>query len=122
MRKMMVCHDEINTVLGGCFGSREGTNAGIDADYETHAPGGGLGDHFVPHAVAFANAVRHVVLDFATAQLQRGLQDHNSGGTVDIVVAVDEDRLGALDGSAHPFDGCAQSAHEVGRMKLRELW
>ena len=65
---------------------------------------GGLLDHLVAHAVAFADAVRHVVVDLAAANLQRGLQDDDGGGAVHVVVAIDEDGLAALDGGAQALD------------------
>ena len=80
--------------------------------------GCGLLDDFVTHAVAFADAVRHVEFDFAAAELQRGLEDNDGGGAVHVVVAIDEDGFAALDGGAQTVDSGTQSGHEVGRMEM----
>ena len=47
-------------------------------------------DHFVAHAVAFEDAVRHVILGLAAAQLDDGLEDDDGGGAVHVVVAIDK--------------------------------
>ena len=104
----------------GSLGGGEGANAGVDADDEADACGGGLLDDLVAHAVAFADAVRHVELDLAAAELERGLEDDDGGGAVDVVVAIDKDGFAALDGGAQALDGGAQSGHEIGRMEMGE--
>ncbi len=102
----------------GSVGGSEGANAGVDADDEADAFCGGALDDFVAHAVAFADAVRHVVLDLAAAEFERGLEDDDGGGAVNVVVAIDKDGFVALDGGAQAVDGGAQSGHEVWRMEM----
>ena len=94
----MVGDDEINAATRGGFGGGEGANAGIDADDEVDATRGGLLDDLVAHAVAFADAMRHVIFGLAAAQLDDGLEDDDGGSAIDIVVAVNEHGLVALDG------------------------
>ena len=77
-------------------------------------------DHLVAHAVAFADAVRHVELDLAAAELDRGLEDDDGGGAVHVVVAVDKDGLAALDGGSQALDGGTQSGHEIRRVEMCE--
>ena len=69
----MIGNDEIDpTPLRGLRGG-ERPDAGIHADDGPNAAIGGLLDHFIAHAVAFANAVGDVVVNLAAANLQRGL-------------------------------------------------
>ena len=79
---------------------------------------GGLLDDLVAHAIAFADAVRHVVVGLAAAQLQRGLQDDDRGGAVHVVVAIDENGLAAFDGRAQALHRRAQAGHQVGRVQV----
>ncbi len=118
LRQMMIGDDEVDAAACCGFRRGKGANAGIDADDQANAAVGGLLDHLVAHAVAFANAVRHVVVDLAAAQLESGLQDDDRGGAVDVVVAVDEDGLAALDGGLQSLDGRAQSGHPVRVVKV----
>ena len=118
--QVMVGDDEIDATALGCFGGGKGANASVDADDQPDARGCRLLDDFVAHAVAFADAVRHVVLDLAAADFERGLEDHDGGGAVDVVVAIDKDGFTALDGGTQAFDCGAQSRHEVGRVEMRQ--
>ena len=65
LRQMMIGDDEIDAATRRSFRGGEGANPGVHADDEPDAAIGRLLDHLVAHAVAFANAVRHVILDFA---------------------------------------------------------
>ncbi len=101
----------IRSIPRRCGGFRrgKGADAGIDADDEPDAAIGGLLNDLIPHAVAFADAVRHVVVHFAAAEFKRGFQDDDRGGAVHVVVAVDEHRFAALDGRLQPLHGSAKS-------------
>ncbi len=118
LRQMVVGDDEVEAAPRRGFGCGKSANAGIDADDEANAAIGGLLDHLVAHAVAFADAVRDVVLDLAAAELERGLQDDDGRGAVDVVVAIDEDGFAAFDGSLQALDGRAQTGHQVGRVEI----
>jgi hypothetical protein len=59
-RQMMVGDDQVYSGTPRRFGGRERADAGIHADDQPHAVGGGALDHFVAHAIAFADAMRHM--------------------------------------------------------------
>ena len=116
----MVGDDEIDAASSGSVRGSKGANAGVNANDEANAIGRGLLDHLVAHAVAFADAVRHVVVDLAATDLQGRLEDYDGGGAVNVVVAINEDGLAALNGGSQTLDGGTQAGHEVGRMQVRE--
>ena len=95
----MVGDDEVDAE-GGCrFGGRKGANAGIDADNQAGSRSDGGFDDLALHAVAFAQPVGNVEADFAAgcvpdhfaSHFYGRLQQDDGDGSVDVVVAVDED-------------------------------
>src|ERR1700693_4614315 len=73
-RKVMVGDDQVDSNAPLGFSGGEGANAGVDADDEPHAASSGALDHLVAHAIAFADAVRHVKLSRSAAQLNGRLE------------------------------------------------
>ena len=119
--QVMVGDDQVHTETLRGFGGGEGANAGVHADDERHSGGGGALDHVVLHAVAFADAVRHVEVGAAAAQLDRGFQNDDGGGAVHVVVAVDEDLLAVGDGAAQALGGLVHAEHQVRRVQVIEF-
>ena len=77
-------------------------------------------DHIVAHVVAFANAMWHVEVGRAAAELNRSLQNDDRHGAVHVVVAVDEHGLFAFDGGVDAVDGGAQTGHALRGVEVRE--
>src|SRR6185312_13924843 len=92
-RKVMVSDDQVHAQPPGGFGGRESPDAHVHADDEPDARRGRLLDDVVAHVVAVADAVRNMEFRRTAAELDGGLEDDDCGGAIDIVVAVDEDRL-----------------------------
>ncbi len=82
---------------------------------------GRLLDDVVAHVVAVANAVRNMEFRRAAAEFDGSLEDYDCGGAIDIVVAVDEDRLLVLDGGFDPVNGCLHAGHEVRRVQVSKI-
>ena len=120
MWQVVVGDDEVDAQALRGFSGGKGADAGVHADDEPNATLGGLLDDLVAHAVAFADAVRHVVVDLSAAQLQRRLEDDDGGGAVHVVVAIDEDGLAALDGGAQALHRRAKAGHQIGRVQVAE--
>ncbi len=76
--------------------------------------GGGALDHVVAHVVAFANAMRHMEVGRATAKFDRSFQNDHGHGSVDVIIAIDQDRLFALDGRIEAIDGASEAGHLFG--------
>src|SRR6202012_3367854 len=96
--QVMIGDDEIEAEgFGGLCGG-EGADASIDADDEADALRGCGFKNLIAHAVAFAKTVRDVETDFAAEHFNGCFEQDGGGGAVYVVVAVDEDRLAALDG------------------------
>ena len=66
-------------------------------------------DDIAAHVIAVANAVGNVKVRSPATKFNRGFQNDDGGGAVDIVVAINENRFFALDGSIQPLDGCLPS-------------
>ena len=123
--KVVVGDDEIDARAPRALGRGKGTSAGIDADDQSNAAGGGAFDHISAQVVAFANPVRHVEIRRASAEFDRGFQDHDGGGAIDVVVAIDENSLFAFDGALRvgrlPYSfPSSTKVNEADRVKARE--
>ena len=118
--KMMVGDDQVDAQPPGGFGRGEGADAHVHADDELDAGGGGALDDVVAHVVAVADAVRNMKVSRAAAQLNRGFEDDDRGGAVDVVVAIDQDLFFVLDRGFDPVDGGLHAGHQIGRMQMRE--
>src|ERR1700686_3941262 len=108
---MMVGYDQVDSEALRGFRGREGADAHVDADDEANARRGGALDDIVAHVVAFTNAMRHGEVGRAPAEFDRRLQNDERHGAIDVVIAVNEDRLYALNGGINAIDGCAEAGH-----------
>ena len=72
-------------------------------------------------AVAFAEPVRNMKANRAAEHLDRRLQQHNGSSSVDVVVAVQQDRLFARDGCFDAFYRGDHAHHQQGIVKLRNF-
>ena len=95
-RQVMVGDDQVHSGAPRGFGGGKGADAGVHADDQPHAVGGGALDHLVAHAIAFADAVRHVKVSRPAAKLDGRLENDDRGGAVHVVVAVNQNFLFAL--------------------------
>src|SRR5450432_282459 len=116
----MVGNDQVNAQSLGCFGSGKGTNPGIDTDDELRACSSGTFNHITAQVVTFANAVRHMKIRTSATKFNRRLQDDNRGGAVDVVVAVNQNRLFAIKRRLQPIESSFHSGQKIWRMQLIE--
>jgi hypothetical protein len=116
----MVGDDDIDGKFSGAAHHFGGADAGIHADDEGDALGGGGFDHFRPHAVAFIQPVGNVVADVAAGQAERGGEQDDGHGAIDIVVAVDEKFFVSLDRRDETRDGFGHVAQRQRVVKLVE--
>ena len=72
-------------------------------------------------AVAFAEAVRNVKADFAAEHFDGGLEQHDRGGAVDVVVAVEQNGFVARDGRFDALDGGLHAEHEKRIVEVRDF-
>ena len=82
-----------------CFRGLEGADAGIDTDDDFNSSRSRTFDDVILDAIAFLDAVRHVEVGSAAAKFNGGFQDHDGGGSVYVIVAVDEDAFVVGDGA-----------------------
>ena len=120
--EVMVGDDQVDAEASRGFSGGEGADAHVNADDQANAGRGGALDHVVPHVIAFANAVRHMEVGRAAAEFDRSLQDDDRHGSVDVIVAVNENLFFAFDGGVDAIDGCAQTRHKIGVVKMGERW
>ena len=116
----MVGDDQIDAESLRCFRGSEGANAHVDANDEANTCCGGSLDHVAAHVVALAYAVGNVEVGCAAAKLDRGLQDNDGHGAVDVVVAVDQDGFFAFDGGVEAVDRSGESSHSSRIVKMGE--
>src|SRR5437867_1840084 len=118
----MVGDDEVNSSSPGALCRGKGTSAGIYANHQSNACGCGAFDHVTAQVVAFADAMRDVKIRCAAAKFNRSFENYDGGGAVNVVIAVNEDSLLALDCGVEPIHGRFHSSHQIWRMQLGERW
>ena len=111
---MMIGDDEINAQTSRRVGGCKSSNTGIYADNQPNSVRRGTLDDFVPHAITFADAMRHMEIGASAAKLDCGFQDHDGGRTVYVVVAINENLLFTSQSRGQTFDGSFHARHRVG--------
>ena len=119
--QVMIGHDEIYAHPVRGFGGGKGANAGIHADDQTYVSGGGLLNDVALHAVSVFDAVGHVKIGLPSAELNGGLQDHDSHGAIHVVIAVDQHGLALRDGALQALHCRFHAPHQVRRVQLRNF-
>ncbi len=118
--QVMVGDDDIDAELVGAAHHFGGADSGIHADNQLHSlHGGGLHD-FRPHTVTVLQTVRDVIRGDAAGEFKGLGEQHDAGGAVHVVVAVDEDRFALADGAGDAFDGRRHVAHGQGIVQFFE--
>ncbi len=112
--QVVVGDDEVEVEARGFIRGGEGADAGVHTDDEAHVLGRGAGEHLGLHAIAVAQAMRDVIADGATEDFDGRLEQDDRSGAVDVVVAVDEDRLARGDGLLDARDRCCHAVQGVG--------
>ena len=90
---MMVGDDEVEAEALRGFGFGKGAHAGVHRDDQAHALGICRFKHARLQAVALAQPMRHMKANHAAEHFNGGLQQHDGGGAVHVVVAVEQDRF-----------------------------
>ena len=116
----MVGHDDVDTQFIGAAHRFRAADSGVHAHDELHPFGGGRLHHFGTHAIAILEAVRNVVAGGAASQLDGLGQNHYGGGSVHVVVAVDQDLLPLADGFPQARDSPRHVAHGERIMEVVE--
>ena len=96
----------------------KGASAGVNADYQSNSGSSRAFDHIAAQVIAFANTVRHMEVSDASAQFDRCSQYYDRGSAVNVVVAVNQNSLLALDGGIQPLDRGFHASHQVWRVKV----
>ena len=104
-RQMVIGDDEVNADAARRFRRLKGADTGIHADDDFYAASRGPFDHVIFNAVAFLDPVRDMKVSRAATKLNRGLQDDDSGGSVHVIVAINQRCLPVGDGRAQALNG-----------------
>ena len=108
---MVVGDDQVQAEAARGFGFGKGAHAGVDGDDDANAFGVRGFKHARLHAVAFAEAVRHMKACFAAEHLDGGFEQDHGDGSVHVVVAVKKDGLARGDGAFETVDGRGHAEH-----------
>jgi len=95
-------------------------NAGVHADNQLDAVGGGLFHRVGAHPVAIAQPVRDEELGRAPRHFDRFFEDDHGGGAIHVVIAIDQDALAVRYGAPQPRDGFGHAAQRPGRVQIGE--
>ena len=85
------------------------------------AHGGGALDHVGAHAVTVLQTMRNVKAGFTAGHLDGFLQNDHGYGSVDVVVAVDQDLFSGLDGGLDARDGVAHAGEQQWIVQMSEV-
>ncbi len=119
--EVVVGDDEVETEATRGFSLGEGAHAGVDGDDEAHSVGVSFLKHAGLQAVALVEAMRNMKSRFAAEHFDGGFEQHNSGGAVDVVVAVEKHRLMLRYGLLEAGYGCVHAEHQRGIVEMGEL-
>ena len=117
----MISDDEVEAEAARGFSFGEGAHAGVDGDDDADAVGVGGFEHARLHAIAVAQAMRNVKADVTAEHLDGSLEKDYSDSAVDVVVAIEEDRLPRGDGAFETIDGSGHAEHQEGIVEVRGL-
>ena len=91
---MVVGDDDVDAAIDRQTHRLDRGDAAIDGDHELYVA---IGEHALEHfdlqTVAIDEAMRDDEVDVRAERAEDGLQQHDGGDAVDVVVAVDQDRL-----------------------------
>src|SRR5262249_12918025 len=120
---VVVGDDQVNAGVTGNFGRFDARDPAIHGDDQRLlAVGRGtqVGDRLVVEPVSLLDAVRDVAADVGAQGLEHVPQDGAGGNAVDVVVAVDDDRLALADGQGEAVGGADQPGNEARVMQVGE--
>jgi len=118
---VMVGDDQIQTKPPRGFSFSKGAHAGVDGDDDTNALGVRGLEHARLHAVAVAQAVRHVKTRVTAEHFNGRLEQDHGDGAVHVVVAVKKNGLARGDGAFETVDGQGHAEHEERIVEMRGL-
>ena len=112
----MVGDDEVEAEAASGFRFSKGAHAGVNGDDKTDTFSMGSFKHARLHAVAIAQAVRDVEADeipWAAEHFDCGFEQNHGDCSVDVVVAVEQDRFTRGDGALDAIDGAIHAEHQI---------
>src|SRR4249920_1313429 len=101
----MLGDDEIQTETPRGFSLGESSHSGVDCDHEASAFCVSRFKHGGLQSVAFAETVGDMEADDSAKHLNGGLEKDDGCSAVDIVVAVEQNRLASGNGCFKTLDG-----------------
>ena len=108
----MVGDDQVHSSAARRFRGRERADARVNADDQPHAIRRCALDHLVAHAIALADAMRHMKIGRPTAEFDGRLQNDDRRRAIHVVVAIDENFFFALDRRFQPVQSGFHSRHQ----------
>src|SRR5262249_4809622 len=117
---MVVRDNAVKAEKIGPFDYVKGLDARIDADDELDSINGRLLNHLSLHPVSVHKTARDVISGASTKHVQSFAQNDDGGGSIDIVVPVDQNLLLALNCLTYPLNRPLQVAHQKGVCKRIE--
>ena len=119
IRQMVIRDDHIQSVLVGPVKRLVCANAAIDADHQLVALCGSSFQGRLLNAIPFSEAMRHMIAKAVPPSIFRPTHQHGGAGrAIDIVVTVDQDRLGLVDRAQQPRDSFGHTEHQRRIVKL----
>src|SRR5437667_6528361 len=117
----MVSSDkEVHAQQASCVRRIKSADSGIDTDDEPNVSSGRALDDVIFHAVSFANTMRNVEVGSTATEFDGGLENHNRGSAIHVVVAVNQDSFLALDSGFQSIDRGLHAGHQVRRVQMCE--
>ena len=100
----MIGDDHVDPLLDGTAHRIDAGDPAVDGDHDLHRP---LLQHAIEHfgfqAVTVDQAMRHHVLCVRADGAQDGLQQHDRGDAIDVVVTINQDRFPIANRSLDPL-------------------
>ncbi len=114
LREVVIRNDQVKAKLSCSLCLGECAHPGVNGNDEADAIGIRGLEHCRLQAVSLANPMRNVKAHRAAKHFNGGLEQYHCGCSVNVVVAVQQDRLFARDGALNALDGSLHAQHQQG--------
>ena len=118
---MMVGNNQVQPQAARGFGLGKGSHAGVHGNHQPNALRVSLFQHARLQPVPLAQPVRHMEARIPAQHLDSRLQQHDGGGAVHVVIAIEQHRLARGDSLLQPLHGGLHAQHQKGIVQVRNF-
>ena len=119
--RMMIGDNQFQPEPPGCFRLSDAADAAVDGDDQRSAAHRERFQRLVVQAVAFVDAMRHVIGNLSADERQAFIEQRRAGNSIGVVIAIDDDRPSRTHRLNQSFGGFRRAGQLVGLAQVVEL-